>query len=369
MKKIFLFLPLICVLVLGVFAFKGKVYLDEHQLPVTHLDATDQKDADWIFEVTVDGEKKEFIVYQWIIDALTSPEIVSLNLSDCDEQCYEEERMSSHYLGQTEEGSHLLVALDKKHWRHVLLFLEVLKGEGVTLNRNFQEEQIVFYHDQVLLKKLGYIPLPGYIMERDIAFDGKNLTILNETYSLDLTPPSQPELIRGRLPLHFDRRPYINPRFIEGFSSSVRTGGSVMITCDLEQAQRAPAYDFLGNGLTDKYGWTGAYGYVGKTKDGVHIVRSCYFDCRPVQCLHFMFVFEKDYEIIADWESKTFKRNKKRILIKKMGELDLYCLKYFNIDENVISYTDSFWDNKPYVMLGPVEEVEYQDEIKLKTTN
>lgn len=149
----------------------------------------------------------------------------------------------------------------------------------------------------------------------------------------------------------------------------MRTGGSVQITCDLEQAQRAPAYDFLGNGLTYKYGRTNEYDYVGKTKNGVHIVRSCYFDCRPVQCLHFMFVFEKDFEITADWEAKTFKRNKKRILIKKMGELDLYYLKYFNIHENTISYTDSFWENKPYVVTGPVEEEEYQDEIKLKTVN
>lgn len=134
-----------------------------------HLEATNQDDADWIFEVAVDGEKKGFIVYQWIIDGLTSPEVVSLNLADCDEQCYEEDRMSSSYLGQTKEGVHLLFAFDRKNWRHVLLFLEVLKGEGVILDSK------VFYPDQVLLKKVGCIPLPGYLHDNDIAFDGKLL--------------------------------------------------------------------------------------------------------------------------------------------------------------------------------------------------
>ncbi|WP_420422444.1 hypothetical protein [Simkania sp.] len=327
MRKLLFVFVSICLIAMVLFKFREKVALEESPLPIALLDASGHEDADWVFETEVDGQKKSFIVYQWIIKELCRPENVSLNLTDCDDQWIAGYAMSSDYLGKTEEGVHLLLALDRDSWHHVLLFLEVLKGEGVSLDGDTREE-FTFYSDQVLLKKVGCIPLPGYIHEKEIAFDGNKLEILYETYDLDLTPPSKPELIKGRLPLHFDRAPYINPRLIDDFSSSMRTGGSVMIACDLEQAQKAPAYDFLGNGLTAKYGQTCEYSYLGRTKNGVHIVPSYYYQCRPVKGYHFMFVFEKDYEIVADWKNKTFKRNKKRTLMKKMGELDLYYLKY-----------------------------------------
>ena len=368
MKKIVLLLSLICFASLGVFAFKNQASLEETGLPITHLDTSDREDADWVFETIVDGKERRFYVYQWIIKALTQPENVSFNLTDCDNQCTEGYVMSSVHLGQTKEGVHLLLALDRDNWKHVLLFLEILKGEGVTLDGT-AGEKFTFYQDQVLLKKVGCIPLPGYMHENDVAIEGKTLRILQETYDLDLTPPSRPSLIKGKLPLHFDCAPYISPRLIDDFSSSMRTGGSVLIACDLEKAQQAPIYDFLGNGLTAKYGQLCEYSYEGRTKNGVHIVPSYYYDCRPIRGYHFMFVFERDYEVVADWKNKTFKRNKKRILIKKMGELDLYYLKYFKISDDTIFYTDSFWENKPYVVTGPVEEVEYQKEVKLKRAN
>ena len=54
---------------------------------------------------------------------------------------------------------------------------------------------------------------------------------------------------------------------------------------------------------------------------------------------------------------------------EKFGELDLYYLSYFKIDGDTISYTDSFWENKPYAITGQVEEEEYVDEVKLKYLN
>lgn len=367
-KKIFLFAGFVVLLLPWFFFdFRTKQYLAEYQLPVTHLDASNQNDADWVFETSVNGKTQRFIVYQWIVHALCSPEIVSIHLNDCDEQCWDSERMDCRYIGQTKEGIHILLATDARSWsRDTLLFVEVLKGEGVTLERHGKGERLTFYKDQVLLKKVGLIHLPTYCEPDLVSYDGQTIKIDQDLYSLDLTPPSQPELITGKLPFHFDRPPFVNPYFIDSFQSSMRTGGSVTIACDLEQAQKASKYDFLGNGLTSVYGTICRYNYEGKTKNGVHIVHSSYLACRPPQGKHLLFVFEKDYEITADWHAKKLTRNKERLLIKKVGELDLYYLRYFNIQEDTISYTDSFWENKPFAITGEMVEEEYVDEVKLK---
>ncbi len=367
MKKVSLVIVLLSLLLIPLLTFKKTVQLEEQQLVIENLDASGQNDFDWVFETFVDGQKKHFEVYQWIIGSLArNPECISVNLSECDEQCWDSDKVPSIYLGQTPEGVHMFAVDDWIHGRGTfLLFLEVLKYEGATLVAPSENKQFTFNQNQVIVKKIGCVPLGGRNIYRDVTYEGNELKINGDIYRCDLSPPSGPKLL-SKLPYHFDRPPYFNAKFLDNFGSSMRTGGTAVIAYDLELAHTSQNYAFLGAGFSNCCFSLCEYVYEGKLDSGIHIVRSDHLITRPVVSLHFLLVFESDYEITANWKTKTIKRDKKRVLVKKMGELDLHLSKPFVIDGNTISYTDAYWDNRPYVITGDVTHTDYTFEVELK---
>ena len=370
MKKIFVFvfLPIILAAILISAVIKRNVFVEETKLSIQNLELPNYKGSDWLIKAYIGEESRFLCVYSWIINVLVKRPVVAIDLAVTDEQCYEEDRIPFCYIGEAEKGVHLLLASDRQSSITHLLFVEFVKTQGITLCSKLDDKKYTFYDNQVLIKKVGSIPLGffGYYEAKDIELEEGVLKVMGKTFKLNLTPPKQAELMTRRFPYRFDAPPYVNPNLLFCFQTNPRTGETTTSSYDLIKAQHDPDFAFLGMGCTPEIGDRFDYENYGVSKNGVHIVNARYFEAHPAACEHLFLIFEKDYEISVDWEAKTIKRDKERILLRKVGGLDLHLSQPFKLKGNTISYTEAYWENKPYMITGPVEHVDYIEEIELK---
>jgi len=373
MKKNYILLLLAGLLVAISLEFNSskKVYfVGEPVSIVAYFEGKDwREEKSWKFITTIGDEEKFFEVYPGVFEALIYNATVEINLAEIDEQFNgESDRIVFDYLGKTQEDVHIFNILNVTKWISHLLFVQFEKNQGMSLHDLHEDIKSTFYEDQVLIKKVGAIPLGReFYQPIDFILEENILKIGSHVFNLSLKPPAFPELITETL-FRFDGKPFINPILVDCFTSCVRTGYTSTIAKDLTEAQKHPAYCFLGNDFRNCTIKDYEYIYLGMTKNGVHFVESLYLGAHPPHREHLFFIFEKDYELRIDWEKKIITRDKERILLKKMGGIDYLCLAAPPIiTNNTISYTDMVWNNKPYVILGPIEYINKLVQIELKT--
>lgn len=375
-KKIFcwLLLPVLLIAVFVALQDKKKIYLVGELLPVLgQFNGKDWRgEKSWGFTTSVDGKDKTFEVYPGVFEALLYNSAVMINLAEIDDQFGgEADRITFEHLGKTKEGVHLFYIHNISKWISHLLFLEIEKNQGASLcSLLHADRKHTFYEDQVLIRKVGEIPLGvSCYYSEDFALEENMLKVGVHTFNLCLKPPSLPELVTRKFPFRFDRRPFVSPFLVDRFVECMRTGYSSIIAQDLAKAQNDPANCFFGNGFTNNTEKDIEYIYQGMAKNGIHIVHTWNYSPHPAIGRHLFLLYEKDYELRVDWEKKTITRDKSRILLKKVGELDLHLAEPFVLTGNTISYTDMHWENKPYVITGPVELEDVTMEIELGTFN
>jgi hypothetical protein len=371
MKKIYwLLLPTLLVAVFFLLYSEKKIYLAGEQLPI--LDQFEGKDwrgeKSWGFITSIEGVEKAFEIYPAVFEALVHKAAVAINLDEIDDQFNGgSDRIAFEHLGKTKENIHLFYIFNVSKYVSNLLFVEFEKNQGASLYDLHNGKKHIFYESQVLIKKVGTLPLGSdFYSSEDFIVEENTLKVGSHTFNLCLKSPSLPELITKKLPFRFDKKPFISPVLVDSFIQSVRTGYSSIIAQDLTEAQNNPAYCFLGIGFTNDTEKNYKYIYEGMAKNGVHIVHTFSFHPHPPITRHLFFLYEKDYELKVDWEKKTITRDKSRILLKKIGELDLYLAKPFILTNNTISYTDTQWDNKPYAITEPVDYIDKSMQIELK---
>lgn len=371
MKKAFVWLLVLLLLAggLGVLQYEKKVDLSGERLPVLgQFEGKDWRgEKSWGFTTEIKGEEKAFEVYPGVFNSLVNRYAAMINLAEVDDQsCATEDHISFEYLGSTKEDVHVFYIFNFSNWFSSFLFVEIEKNQGAGLCNLQTGEKRIFYEDQVLIRKVGTIPLGSdHYDPQDFVLEGDMLRFREYTFHLSLKPPSSPKLMTKKLPFRFDQRPFVTPFLAEWFIRCVRSGNSSVIALDLVQAQNDPANWFFGKGFTNDTEKRIGYRYQGVAKNGIHVVHAWDHQVRLRGQSHLFFLYEKDYELRVDWENKMITRDKERTLLKKVGELELFLSKPFVLEGNTISYTDTHWKNQPCMITGAVEHEDVIMEIEL----
>lgn len=145
-----------------------------------------------------------------------------------------------------------------------------------------------------------------------------------------------------RLPYFFDHAPYVSPKIIQDLSTWMPDYGDQVVAInlsDLKDTNRyyadiktrkiegEPLYVYFDEKPTKlepmNKGEFG-YQYIGKTKSGIYVLETTdWAGGTEIDESLMLLTFEKDNGIAVDWNKKTIRSGRERLLLKKVGEIIL----------------------------------------------
>jgi hypothetical protein len=150
------------------------------------------------------------------------------------------------------------------------------------------------------------------------------------------------KLDKTRLPYFFDHAPYVSPKILQDLSTWMPDYGDQVVTInlsDLKDTNRyyadiktrkiegQPLYIYFSEKPTKKdplnRGEFG-YQYIGQTSSGIFVLETTDWGGGTEITERLMLVtFEKDRGMTVDWNDKTIHAGRERLLLKKVGEIEL----------------------------------------------
>ncbi len=281
---------------------------------------------------------------------------------------------SYQYIDKTHGGIYILKRSHRKEGAIIsqsILFTEFQKDRGIKFvekgsgdpDKPFSRHSGFILNDdtpeRILIKKLGEIPLEEN-WKGEVTLNG-NVLVIEKVGELNFENPLYRRIKSSlhkiashffdtpfrldSVPYSLNFEPYINPKLIHDLEAWISDAGDQVVAIDLFDSQNSARYQCEGefgegvgettyahmeDGWREKHygGWDRdpffEYSYIGQTDNGIYVLlsRECTGGMGIFPRL-LMVTFEKDQTMIIDWDRKLIRKDKNRLLIRKVGKIAL----------------------------------------------